>query len=115
MNILGIGCFYHDASATLIKDGQIIAAIQEERLTRKKHDFSFPKKAIEECLRIGGININDVDAIGFYEKPLVKFERLLHQHLQSFPLSYKTFLASMPSWFNEKLRVIKPCVLINPF
>jgi len=107
MYILGISCFYHDASAALLKDGKIVAAAQEERFTRKKHDTSFPEKAIEYCLKSQNITINEIDYIGFYEKPLLKFERILYQHLESFPKSYKTFLSSMPSWINEKLRVIK--------
>src|SRR3989344_7483333 len=107
MYILGISCFYHDASATLLKDGKIVAAAQEERFTRKKHDASFPEKAIRYCLASQNISINDVDSVAFYEKPLLKFERLLSQHLEMFPWSYKTFLFQMPSWFKEKLRVLK--------
>ncbi len=107
MYILGISCYYHDSSAALIKDGEIVAAVQEERLSRKKHDTSFPEKAVEYCLKSQGITIKEIDYIGFYEKPFLKFERVLSQHLQSFPLSYKIFLSSIPSWFNEKLRVTK--------
>lgn len=107
MNILGISCYYHDASAALLKDGVIVAAAQEERFTRKKHDFSFPEKAIEYCLKSQGLTMKDIDHIAFYEKPLLKFERLLYQHLHAFPFSYKIFLGNIPSWFNEKLRVIK--------
>ncbi|MEK7122253.1 MAG: carbamoyltransferase N-terminal domain-containing protein [Patescibacteria group bacterium] len=107
MYILGISCFYHDASAALLKDGAIVAAAQEERFTRKKHDISFPINAINFCLKSQNITIKDIDHIGFYEKPFLKFERLLFQHLESFPRSMKTFLSSMPSWLNEKLRVPK--------
>lgn len=107
MYILGISCFYHDSSAALLKDGKIVAAVQEERFTRKKHDTSFPLNAINYCLESQGIKIEDIDYIGFYEKPFLKFERLLYQHLEMFPRSYKTFLANMPSWFKEKLRIIK--------
>lgn len=107
MYVLGISCFYHDSSAALIKDGVIVAAAQEERFTRKKHDISFPEKAVEYCLKSQNISINDIDHIGFYEKPLLKFERILHMHIQSFPFSYRTFLSSLPLWFNEKLRVMK--------
>lgn len=107
MYILGISCYYHDASAALLKDGKIVAAVEEERFTRKKHDISFPIEAINYCLKSQNITINEVDYIGFYEKPFLKFERLLHQHLECFPLSYRTFLSRLPSWFNEKLRVIK--------
>lgn len=107
MYILGISCYYHDASAALLKDGIIVAAAEEERFTRKKHDISFPINAIDYCLKSQKISIDDVDYIGFYEKPLVKFERLLSQHLEMFPFSLKTFLSSTPSWINEKLRVIR--------
>jgi carbamoyltransferase len=105
--ILGISAYYHDSSAALLKDGKIVAASEEERFTRKKHDFSFPQNAIKYCLKSQNISIDDIDYIGFYEKPLLKFERILYQHLESFPKSYKTFLAALPSWFNEKLRVVK--------
>jgi len=107
MYILGISCFYHDASAALLKDGKIVAASQEERFTRKKHDTSFPINAIKYCLESQNISIDDIDYIGFYEKPLIKFERVLYQHLQMFPLSWKTFINWMPNWFNEKLRILK--------
>jgi len=90
-----------------VKDGKVVAAAQEERFTRKKHDVSFPVNAIEHCLKSQNISIDEVEYIGFYEKPLLKFERILHQHLEMFPLSYRTFLSSLPSWFNEKLRVVK--------
>jgi len=107
MYILGISCFYHDSSAALLKDGKIVAAAQEERFTRKKHDISFPSNAIEYCLKSQNITIKDIDYIGFYEKPFLKFERVLYQHLQMFPWSYRVFLSSLPSWFNEKLKIIK--------
>lgn len=107
MNILGIGCYYHDSSATLLRDGQVVAAAEEERFTRKKHDHGFPKQAVEFCLKQGGITIDDIDYVAFYERPVLKFERILSQHLQSFPWSLKTFLSSLPSWFREKLRVPK--------
>ena len=107
MHILGISCFYHDSSAALLKDGRIVAAAQEERFTRKKHDTSFPINAVRFCLKSQKITINDISYISFYEKPLLKFERVLSQHLEMFPKSLKTFLSSMPSWINEKLRVVK--------
>jgi len=107
MYIIGIGCYYHDASACLIKDGRIVAAAEEERFTRKKHDTSFPIHSINFCLKYEGITIEDVDYIAFYEKPFLKFERLLSQHLEEFPKSLKTFLSSTPSWLNEKLRVTR--------
>lgn len=105
--ILGISCYYHDSSAALLKDGQIVAAAMEERFTRKKHDFSFPINAIEYCLKSKNISIEEIKHIGFYEKPFIKFERILFQHLEMFPRSFKTFLSSMPSWITEKLRLIK--------
>ncbi len=107
MYILGISCFYHDSSACLLKEGIIVAAAQEERFTRKKHDTSFPINSIKYCLESQKITIAQIDYIGFYEKPFLKFERVLHQHLEMFPLSLKTFLSSLPSWINEKLRVPK--------
>ncbi len=107
MNILGISCYYHDSSAALLKDGKIVAAAQEERFTRKKHDTSFPVNAVEYCLTSQNLKIEDIDYIAFYEKPFLKLERLFYQHLQYFPKSYKIFLSNMPSWFNEKLRVLK--------
>tara|TARA_Y100000310_G_scaffold345815_1_gene470405 strand:- start:20355 stop:22115 length:1761 start_codon:yes stop_codon:yes gene_type:complete len=107
MYIIGISCYYHDSSACLLKDGLIVAAAEEERFSRKKHDTSFPINAINYCLKSQNININDINYIGFYEKPFLKFERVLYQHLEMFPRSFKTFLSSIPSWINEKLRVVR--------
>ncbi len=107
MYILGLSCFYHDASACLLEDGKIIAAAQEERFTRKKHDIGFPVNSAKWCLEHAGITINDVDYIAFYEKPFLKFERILHQHFEMFPKSFYTFYKAIPSWINEKLRVIR--------
>jgi len=107
MYVLGISCYYHDSSAALIKDGVVVAAAQEERFTRKKHDTSFPINSIMYCLKRENITVGNIDYIGFYEKPFLKFERALSQHLEMFPFSLKTFLSSMPSWINEKLRVSK--------
>jgi carbamoyltransferase len=105
MNILGISAFYHDSAAALFKDGVLVAAAQEERFTRKKHDASFPAQAIAYCLREGGIAINEVDQIGFYDKPLLKFERILVQYLATFPRSYRSFMKAVPLWLLEKLWV----------
>ncbi|MBI5393525.1 carbamoyltransferase [Candidatus Woesearchaeota archaeon] len=105
MIILGISCFYHDSAAALVKDGILIAAAEEERFTRKKHDQGFPYEAILFCLNQTHAKISDVDYIVFYEKPLVKFERLLSQHLEKFPFSYFSFIKAMPQWLNEKLRI----------
>lgn len=107
MYVLGISCYYHDASAALLKDGEIVAAAEEERFTRIKHDTSFPKNAINFCLESQGITINDIGYIGFYEKPFLKFERLLYQVIDTFPRSWKVFIKAMPSWITEKLRVMK--------
>lgn len=105
MIILGISCYYHDSAAAIIKDGQIIAAAQEERFSRKKHDNSFPYLAIEYCLNSLGIAINEVNYIAFYEKPIVKFERILIQHISHFPKSAKVFFDTIPSWILEKLQI----------
>lgn len=105
MYILGLSCYYHDSSAALLKDGVIVAAAEEERFTRRKHDTRFPINAAKYCLKSQGITIDEIDYVGFYEKPFLKFERVLHQHVYSFPKTLKTFLSSTPSWINEKLRV----------
>src|SRR5258708_4334712 len=105
MNILGISCYYHDAAATLLRDGQLIAAAEEERFTRVKHDFSFPKSAIQFCLDTAGIRGSDVDYVAFFEKPFRKFDRILMTVLQTYPLSYKVFRESMITWMIDKLWV----------
>jgi len=105
MFILGISCYYHDSAAALLKDGVLIAAADEERFSRKKHDFGYPYKAIEYCLQEAGITAQDLDYVVFYEKPLLKFERILMSTLQMFPRSYGVFRESMIAWFNEKLWV----------
>lgn len=101
--ILGISAFYHDSAAALLKNGEIIAAAQEERFTRKKHDERFPCHAIEYCLKEAGIKLEQVDSIVFYEKPLIKFERLLETYLAYAPKGIASFLKSMPLWLKEKL------------
>ncbi|MBN2447765.1 MAG: hypothetical protein JXO22_13625, partial [Phycisphaerae bacterium] len=101
--ILGISAFYHDAAAALVVDGQIVAAAQEERFTRKKHDPAFPTRAIEYCLREGGIDAQDLTYVGFYEKPLLKFERLLETYLAFAPSGFASFLQAAPVWLREKL------------
>jgi carbamoyltransferase len=103
MYILGISCFYHDSAAAIVKDGKLLAAVQEERFTRKKHDFSFPVNSIRYCLREAGITIDDVNYIGFYEKPFIKFERILLTYLATFPISFPSFLKAIPLWLHEKL------------
>ncbi|KPK38224.1 MAG: hypothetical protein AMJ78_10330 [Omnitrophica WOR_2 bacterium SM23_29] len=103
MNILGVSCFYHDSAAALVRDGEIIAAAQEERFTRKKHDYNFPRYSIECCLKEGGIAIDDVDYIAFYDKPLIKFERLLESYLAYAPSGINSFLKAIPIWLKQKL------------
>jgi len=101
--IIGISAFYHDSAASIIKDGEVLASVQEERFTRKKHDPSFPKNSINFCLDFCKINLSDVDAVVFYEKPFVKFERLLETYIAFFPWGLKSFIASFPVWIKEKL------------
>jgi carbamoyltransferase len=101
--ILGISCYYHDAAAALIKDGEIVAAAQEERFTRKKHDFNFPSHAIAYCLKEGGITAAELSYVAFYDKPLVKFERILETYLAYAPHGLPSFLMAMPLWLKEKL------------
>ena len=101
--ILGISAFYHDSAAALLRDGQIIAAAQEERFTRIKHDAAFPENAMNYCLEKAGIKIGEVDMIAFYDKPWVKFERLLETYLAYAPFGIKSFFTSMPVWLKEKL------------
>lgn len=103
MDILGISCYYHDAAAALLRDGMLIAAAEEERFSRKKHDDGFPKHAIDFCLKQGGIKSGDLDYVVFYEKPLVKFERILMTTLGMYPAAWRVFREAMIPWFNEKL------------
>jgi carbamoyltransferase len=105
MNILGISCFYHDAAAALLVDGQLVAASEEERFSRKKHDADFPKLAIQFCLEEAAITMQDVDYVVFYEKPFVKFERILTTALQAVPRSWKVFGDAMTTWMLDKLWV----------
>src|SRR5258706_8418428 len=99
MYILGISCYYHDSAAVLLKDGILIAAADEERFSRKKHDSSFPKLAIAFCLRKAGISANELDYVVFYEKPFLKFERIFLNTLSNIPRSYGFFRESMKEWF----------------
>lgn len=103
--ILGISAYYHDSAAALLADGTIIAAVQEERFTRKKHDPGFPGHAIRYCLQEAGIGIEQVSDVVFYDKPLVKFERLLETYLSYAPQGFRSFLAAMPVWMKEKLYI----------
>ena len=103
MNILGLSAFYHDSAACLVRDGEIIAAAQEERFTRKKHDASFPKHAVMYCLREGGIVVNELECVAFYEKPFLKFDRILHSYLAYAPAGLKSFLIAIPLWIRERI------------
>lgn len=103
MNILGLSAFYHDSAACLVQDGKIIAAAQEERFTRKKHDASFPKNAVEFCLKQGGIKTGDLDYVGFYDKPFVKFERILETYMGIAPNGLRQYLSAIPIWLKDKL------------
>ncbi len=107
MNILGLSCFYHDAAAALLRDGDLVAAAHEERFTRKRHDPDVPKKAVEYCLAEAGISIDDVDYVVFYDKPFIKFERILITYLATFPRSLPSFSKAIPVWLKEKLWVPK--------
>ena len=104
MNILGISAFYHDSAACLVQDGEIIAAVQEERFTRKKQDASFPKHAVAFCLKQGGIKTSDLDYVGFYDKPFIKFERILETYLGIAPNGLRQYLSAIPIWLKIKYR-----------
>jgi carbamoyltransferase len=103
MYVLGISCYYHDSAACLLKDGEIIAAAQEERFTRIRHDQEFPTLAIKYCLKEAGITIDQVDYVGFYDKPLIKFERILTTYIATWPRSFPSFIKSTPLWLRKKL------------
>jgi carbamoyltransferase len=103
--ILGISAFYHDAAAALVVDGRIVAAAQEERFTRRKHDAAFPTHAIEYCLRTAGLSAADLDHVAYYEKPLLKFERLLETYLAFAPRGLPSFMRAVPVWLHEKIRL----------
>ncbi|MGO9272293.1 MAG: carbamoyltransferase [Terriglobia bacterium] len=105
MDILGVSCYYHDAAAALLRDGQLVAAAEEERFSRKKHDYDFPKHAIQFCLEAGGIRGADLDYVVFFEKPFRKFDRILASVLGTYPQSYKVFRESMITWLIDKLWV----------
>src|SRR5262249_27170566 len=103
MRIVGISAFYHDSAAALLVDGQIVAAAQEERFTRKKHDARFPHHALAFCLDEGGITLGDLDYVAFYDKPFLKFERLLETYLTFAPRGFRSFRMAIPLWLKEKL------------
>src|SRR5687767_360403 len=101
--ILGVSAFYHDSAAALLIDGKIVAAAQEERFTRQKHDYNFPSEAIAYCLREAGLSPGKLDYVGFYDKPFLKFERLLETYLAFAPRGFPSFLQAMPLWLRQKL------------
>src|SRR6188508_1895990 len=101
--ILGISAFYHDSAAALVVDGEIVAAAQEERFTRKKHDPGFPSKAIAYCLEEAGLKPEQLEYVAFYDKPLTKFERLLETYLGYAPSGFRSFSRAMPLWLKDKL------------
>jgi carbamoyltransferase len=107
MNILGISCFYHDSAAALLQDGVLAAAAHEERFTRKRHDAAIPKQAVDYCLAEAGIGLDDLDYLVFYDKPFIKFERMLLTYLATFPRSLPSFSKAIPLWLKEKLWVPK--------
>jgi carbamoyltransferase len=104
-SVLGISAFYHDSAAALVVDGEIVAAAQEERWTRKKHDFEFPFHAIDYCLEEAGLRPEDLDFVGFYDKPFLKFERILETYLAFAPVGFRSFLKAMPLWLRQKLHL----------
>ena len=103
MRVLGVSAFYHDSAAALVEDGAVTAAAQEERFTRRKHDARFPTHAIDYCLGAAGIGLADVDYVAFYDKPFLKFERLLETYLAFAPRGFGSFRMAMPLWLREKL------------
>ena len=102
-DILGISAYYHDSAACLVRDGEIVAAAQEERFTRNKHYAGFPTQSVRYCLREGGVSLNDLRYVAFYDKPLVKFERLIETYLAFAPRGIRSFWTAMPVWLKEKL------------
>ena len=103
MRIVGLSAFYHDSAAALVEDGRVVAAAQEERFTRKKHDSGFPHHALAYCLEAAGIPLESVDHVVFYDKPFLKFERLLETYLAFAPHGFRSFRMAMPLWLREKL------------
>jgi carbamoyltransferase len=105
MDVLGVSCYFHDAAAALIRDGRLVAAAEEERFSRKKHDYDFPQRAIDFCLGMADLDARDLDYVVFFEKPFVKFERLLLASMQTFPASHRVFREAMVTWLGDKLWV----------
>ena len=109
MNILGLSAYYHDSAAALVVDGRLVAAAQEERFTRKKHDSRFPSQAVAYCLSSQQLTLTDIDYVVFYDKPLLKFDRLLETYLTYAPKGFRSFVAAMPIWLKEKLFLKTVC------
>ena len=105
MKILGLSAFYHDSAAALVVDGEIIAAAQEERFTRIKHDSAFPTHAVQFCFDYGKCEIENIDYVVFYDKPLLKFDRLIETYVSYAPRGYKSFIKAIPVWMKEKMRL----------
>src|SRR4051812_20140975 len=103
MNVLGLSAYYHDSAACLVVDGEVVAAAQEERFTRRKHDANFPANAISYCLEHAKIGYSNLDAVVFYEKPFLKFERLLETYLAVAPRGFRSFATAIPAWLEGKL------------
>ncbi len=103
MRVLGISAFYHESAAALIEDGVVVAAAQEERFTRKKGDLRYPRQAIDYCLATAGVSLKDIDYVAFYDKPFLKFERLLETYLAFSPRGFTSFRMALPIWLREKL------------
>ena len=103
MHILGLSAFYHDSAACLVRDGEIVAAAQEERFSRRKHDPRLPRQAIEYCLAAGGVGLDEVDFVAFYDKPFLKFERLVETYVAFAPRGFASFAMALPLWLKEKL------------
>ena len=103
MRILGVSAYYHDSASALVEDGRVVAAAQEDRFTRRKHDASFPKNAVSYCLSEGEVSLSKLDAVVFYEKPFLKFERLLETYMSVAPRGFRQFVMAMPIWLREKL------------
>src|SRR5437016_6437025 len=105
--VLGISAFYHDSAAALIVDGRIVAAAQEERFSRQKYDEAFPVQSIDYCLKQAGIKAEQLDYVGFYDKPFLKFQRLLETYISYAPEGFSSFLRAMPLWLNKKLHLTR--------
>ena len=112
ISILGISAFFHDSAAALIQDGKIVAAAQEERFSRIKHDERFPKNAIQYVLKEGNVELNKINYVVFFEKPFLKFERLLETYMAFAPKGFKSFSLAMPVWLKEKLFQKNICLII---